>query len=276
MSQSPAASDDRAERDQHRPDRPAQAAPADKQPVMTDYRPEHYAFRFPNAFVNHIWRGRLPPLIGRKYEMSTRGRCGGMVFASLDFYHLGVPVPSLSSSDFSSSGVPPDGHPLADYIYARQLHSMLTRVRGIHDGLRYLRWSGQTTITVLAKTTAEEKKVIASLNRGQPVVLGLIKATSMSLKAQGANHQVVCYGYRTAVSGHVKFYIYDPNEPFQASSNHDSAAVLSRVDDFERSEFPFQVIRHRQTDRWRGFFVVRYQPMQPDAAVIHGQGSTNR
>lgn len=269
MSHSPAASDDRAERDQHHLKRPVHAQPTGEQLVMTDYRPERYAFRFPNVFVNHIWSGRLPPLVGRKYEISTRGRCGGMAFASLDFYHLGARVPSLSSTDFSPSGVPPDGHPLADYIYARQLHSMLTRVRGVYDGVRYLRWSGQTTTTLIAKTTAEEKKVIASLNRGQPVVLGLIKATSMRLKAQGANHQVVCYGYRTAASGHVEFYIYDPNEPFQASPNHDSAALLSRVDGFKRSEFPFQVTRHRQTDRWRGFFVVRYQPMQPDPAIIH-------
>ena len=54
--------------------------------VMTDYAPEHYAFRFPDAFVNHVWSGRIPPRVGRRYEISTAGRCGGVAFASLDFF----------------------------------------------------------------------------------------------------------------------------------------------------------------------------------------------
>lgn len=82
--------------------------------VLTNYSPELYAFRFPNAFINTVWRGRIPPRIGRQYEISTAGRCGGMAFASLDFFHLKTPVPTLNSDDFFPSTVPPDGHPLAD------------------------------------------------------------------------------------------------------------------------------------------------------------------
>ena len=236
--------------------------------VMTDYVPEQYAFRFPNAFVNAVWSGRIPPRVGRKYEISTSGRCGGMAFASLDFFHLRMPVPPVTPSDFLPSVVPPDGHPLADYIYTRQLHSMLTRVGGIRDGVRYLRWSGQSTATILAKTTVEEQKVVASIDQGQPVVLGLIRATSKSLKAQGQNHQVVCYGYRSDASGHLEFYTYDPNEPVRASSNSSYEVILRKADDVEHSAFPYQEDRADRIDRWRGFFVVHYRPRTPDCSDL--------
>src|SRR5699024_5061392 len=95
-----------------------------------------------------------------------------------------MPVPPVTPGAFLSSVVPPDGHPLADYIYSRQLHSMHTEVGGVRDGVRYLRCSGQRTATILAKTAAEEQNVVASNEQGQPVVLGLIRTTSRSLKAQ--------------------------------------------------------------------------------------------
>src|SRR5690625_488521 len=236
---------------------------------MTDFSPERYAFRFRNAFKNAVWSGRIPPVIGRKYHLTTSGRCGGMAFASLDFFHLRTPVPTLDAKAFSPSEVPPDGHPLADYIYSRQLHSMLTKIGGARDGLRFLHWSGLSSAALRAKTTGEEHQIVAALDRGQPVVLGLVQATSRSLRAQGVNHQVVCYGYRTTARGDLEFNIYDPNEPFQTSSNGDYSVILRRADDFERSEFPYQVSRPGRLDQWRGFFVMHYRPHHPPNDVLY-------
>lgn len=175
-----------------------------------------------------------------------------------------MPVPPVTPGDFLSSVVPPDGHPLADYIYTRQLHSMLTKVGGVRDGVRYLRWSGQRTATILAKTAAEEQNVVASIDQGQPVVLGLIRTTSRSLKAQSQNHQLVCYGYRFDMSGHPEFYIYDPNELVRASSNSSYEVMLKKANDVAHSAFPYQEDRSDRLDRWRGFFVVHYRPRSPD------------
>lgn len=241
--------------------------------ILTDYSPKLYAFRFSNSFTNKIWSGRLPPLIGRQVEFSTSGRCGGMAFASLDFFHGKRPVPPLSSKDFLPSRVPPDGHPLADYIFTRQLHSMLTTLRGLRDGLRYIRWSGYSAETIGAKTTAEEQKIVESLDRGQPVVLGLIKATSQKLNAQGVNHQAVCYGYQTDVAGQLEFYIYDPNEPYQPASNAPYSVILRRANDGEHAEFPYQAVRSDRIDRWRGFFVVGYRPHRPGAELLETQNT---
>lgn len=240
----------------------------DARTVMTNYVPEHYAFHFPNAFVNQVWHGRIP-VLGREIAITTRGRCGGMAFASLDFFHHHTPVPQVSSAAFAPAKVPPDGHPLADYIFRRQLHSMLTTAGGLRDGLRYLQWSGAPAPGVSAKTIAEEHKVIASLNRGQPVVLGLIRATSRKLKAQGVNHQVVCYGYRTDAVGHHEFYVYDPNEPYRPAAREDYSVVLTRRHDDRHAAFPYEQTRLGHVDRWRGFFVVRYRPRRPHPAVMN-------
>lgn len=234
--------------------------------VVTSYEPARYAFRFPNSFVNTIWDGRIPPVIGRPTKIVTRGRCGGMAFASLDFYQLGVPVPA----QFSATVPPPDGHPLADYIYARQKHSMLTTLRGLYDGIRYMRWSGASAQTVGAKTRREEQGVTESIDRGQPVVLGLIEATSWKLKAQGVNHQVVCYGYRWLAEG-IEFLVYDPNEPFNDTTIQPQELVLRSSPAFERAGFPYEVVRPRGTDRWRGFFVVGYQPRTPPRELSKAQ-----
>lgn len=238
---------------------------------MTLYKPEHYAFRFPNSFANQVWSGRLPPLIGRKYTIKTSGRCGGMAFASLDFYHLKTPVPSLEPQDFAPARVPPDGHPLGNYIYQRQLHSMLTSRGGAQNGLRFLHWSGLAPQTLFQKTLAEERKAIESLDRGQPVVLGLIKATRRGLTAQGVNHQVVCYNYRITDSGHLELYVYDPNEPFRASSGTPYEVILRRAKDPKYPEFPYELIRPHSVDLWRGFFVQQYRPYVPDSRVIDAQ-----
>lgn len=226
--------------------------------VLTEYQPARYAFRFPNNFINTIFHGRIPPLIGRPTKLVTHGRCGGMVFASLDFYHSGLPLPA----QFTATVPPPDGHPLADYIYARQKHSMLTTLRGLYDGIRYMRWSGASTQTISAKTLREAQRVIASLDRGQPVVLGLIESTSWKLTAQGVNHQVVCYGYRRTTEG-TEFLVYDPNQPFDDTSSKAQELVLRSAPAFARAGFPYEVVRPHRTDRWRGFFVVGYQPTTP-------------
>ena len=249
---------------------------ADGRQVMTTYSPQLYAFRFPNAFVNRIWSGRIPPGIGRKIELTSAGRCGGMAFASLDFYHLETQVPPVSPKDFAPALVPADGHPLADYIFTRQLHSMLTTVAGLRDGLRYLRWSGYPAATIATKTQLEERKVIQSLDRGQPVVLGLIKATSKRLRAQGVNHQVVCYGYRCDAAGHHEFLVYDPNDPFPASETNHQPGLLRRNDDGDHSGFAYQERLSNRSDRWRGFFVVDYRPRQPHPTVVHASKADDR
>lgn len=239
-----------------------------REPMMTTYEPERYAFRFPNAFINHVWSGRIPPRLGREYNITTSGRCGGMVFASLDFYHLATPVPTLNSQDFAPERVPPDGHPLADYIFARQLHSMLTTWRGVANGIRFLHLSGLTTPRLIQQSRTEEQKTRRALDRGEPVVLGLIQSTSRDVRAQGVNHQVICYGYRTNQAGQLEFSVYDPNEPYDDAVTEPYQVVFRRTEGSEDSAFGYEIIRPGRIDRWRGFFVQHYQHRSPDHRLL--------
>lgn len=236
--------------------------------TMTAFTPHRHAFRFPNRFINAVWDGRFPPLLGPRVQMTTRGRCGGMAFASLDLFYAGRPAPT--ASDFAGSHVPPDGHPLADYIRVRQLHSMLTGWHGARNGLTFLRWSMRSTQTLKTRTQHQMTKILASLDAGEPVVLGLVRATGARLSSLGRNHQAVCYGYRIGTSGHPELLIYDPNHPFPHPSHlspdddsGDGVVVLRRSSEAEQSSFPYESTRGTRTDRWRGFFVEHYHPHMP-------------
>jgi hypothetical protein len=83
----------------------------------TSFTPGKHGFHFANRFVNHL--ADIPgygPIV-------TRGRCGGMSFAALDYYFAGMDIPGETGASFPPTGVPPDGHPLADFIYKRQIDS---------------------------------------------------------------------------------------------------------------------------------------------------------
>lgn len=241
--------------------------------AITTYDPERYAFRFPNSFVNQIWSDRIPPIIGRQYKIKTSGRCGGMAFASLDFFHLGEPVPTVEPQDFASTAVPPTGHPLGKYIFKRQLHSMLTSAHGVQNGVRFLHWSGLTAERILQKSLAEERKAVQSLDRGEPVVLGLIKATRRGLTAQGVNHQVVGYDYRIDSSDRPEFLVYDPNEPFRISSSRPYEVILRRAEKPGPEGFAYQLVRPNRIDWWRGFFVQQYRPQAPGSHLGNAHDS---
>ena len=61
----------------------------------TSFNPVTNGFSFPNAFINsNVYFAGTGP-----YE--TRGRCGGMAYASLDYYFAGRPYTSAKSNRIS-------------------------------------------------------------------------------------------------------------------------------------------------------------------------------
>jgi hypothetical protein len=132
----------------------------------TDFDPKKHGFHFPNDFINTI---ASIPFVG---TITTRGRCGGMAYASLDYYSAGVPVPQNKSS-------PPDGALLADYIYKRLLDSFLQRT-----SLSFASWTQALDHPTLlrgkgvTRMTKEDEfpKLKQQIDAGKEVVLGLIKA----------------------------------------------------------------------------------------------------
>jgi hypothetical protein len=203
-------------------------------------------FKFANSFENVIFE-ESP--FGR---VATRGRCGGMAFAVLDHFYAGVQVPSFSPAQLPETGVPPDAHPLARYIYRRQLDSFM-----VLSAAKYMTWSlapddAGFLVKGVSRWTKEDewRKLCASIDIGKPCVLGLIRARD--LNHLGDNHQVVAYGYDyTPEKQSMVLHIYDVNYPGR------EIALLS---DKFRSGW---LEDSPNLEQWRGWFVQDYAPHQP-------------
>jgi len=208
----------------------------------TTFDPAVHGFRFNNRFRNVI--ATLPGVP----KLRTSGRCGGMAYAALDYFSLHraapkfVPVPPAR--------VPPDGHPLADYLLHRQLESFAN-----DSALRFISWTVFPDEGLpFAKgvrhwTAAEIPELKSSIDRGVPVVIGLIGARSLSNVGRH-NHQAVAFGYRL-VRGGVDVLIYDPN-------THGVTSVLH----WKKGESLIQA-SNRPGRPWRGLFVHDYAARVP-------------
>lgn len=229
-----------------------------------NFIPSRDGFHFANKFVNNI--------IGN--TITTAGRCGGMAYASLDYYYAGIPIPTVISSlspfssqfgidDFSNSttpGVPNDGTPLADNIYSRLMDSFLLY------GTQFINWNMMPDYCnswaekllyggkgVVDRTKTDEfTKLMGYIDNGVPVVIGLIN-TSGGL---AQSHQVVAFGYEyDQNSNSMVVYVYDNNYP-----DIDTVTLNSTIDGTN----PHWNEQSGGGEIWRGFFVQdSYGPKSP-------------
>ena len=209
----------------------------------TNFTPLKHGFHFGNNFINKI----ISTSFGK---METKGRCGGMAFAALDYYSSGISIPAHESKDFPNGKFPPDGSLLADYIYERTINSLFT----LHS-FKFFDWTLQKynpnsiRKSVSYKTKIEEfPKLKNSIDEGEPVVIGLIGARKASEITH--NHQVVVYGYDfDDKTNYMTLYIYD--------SNHPDIEVIIESGCTDCN------FRSSTGQEWRGFFIQDYHPKKP-------------
>lgn len=166
----------------------------------TNFIPRKHAFKFENNFKNEVrvFGSNKIPIIGKYLKIETNGLCGGMAYASLDYYYWGRPTPKSGSANSK----------LRKYLLKRQLDSFKYK-----DSWKFFRWTRKSSRTIARQTLKNEFPTVKnSIDRGDPVVIGLIGAAKLK-DIGNKNHQVVCYGYNENSSGHAKLYIYDPNCP---------------------------------------------------------------
>ena len=218
--------------------------------AKTDFTPTLNGFHFGNYFVNNILQ---VPVYG---QISSLGRCGGMSFSALDFYFTHHMIPRSTNQDFAASGsVPPDGTPLADYIYRRQIDSFLTA-----SAAKFITWSvtpdGPSFLLrgVDSWTKQDEyTKLRMAIDAGKPVPLGLVVATDLS--GLPHNHQVVAYGYDLDAAGKPSIvHIYDNNHPDEEVTLTARSAGSGWIES--------------TGEQWRGFFVQDYVSQPPPAMLI--------
>jgi hypothetical protein len=209
---------------------------------ITAFDPTVHGFHFDNDFVNEI--ATLPG----GSTLRTNGRCGGMTYGALDYFHLGRPAPAYTPR--APAKVPPDSHPLARYLLSRQLESFKN-----DSAARFLAWTifpdeGLPFAKGVRKWTASEiPQLRAEIDAGRPVALGLVGARTLRDVGR-RNHQAVAFGYQ-AVTGGVDVLIYDPND-------HDTTSILH----WRRDQSPIAA-SNRPRRPWRGLFVHDYTPRVP-------------
>lgn len=146
--------------------------------VRTDFEPSQHGFGFKNSFRN------VTDVAG--VEVVTRGRCGGMVYAALDFYYAKRRIPNETSTiDLDS--------PLAKYLLDRQLKSMSDMgdkfVSKIADQASPL--TSNTSMFLSGIDYINGIRI--SVDKGRPIPVGLISEEP----SVDGNHQVLAIGYET-------------------------------------------------------------------------------
>ena len=185
---------------------------------MTDFLPSINGFHFDNIFES------VPPLklIGDlRYGDASKGLCGGMVYAALDYFIAGLDIPSIPKEDLSLRYGSPLHGSIFDYI-GKRLFSSFDVPSGVWNFIELMdpnfpnfqRRKGVLGLSPRSRAwrmVRQEWPIIkAKLDAGQPCPLGLICIKSSDLKRLGENHQVLVYGY-DLVGSDLTLFIYDPN-----------------------------------------------------------------
>jgi hypothetical protein len=223
--------------------------------VMTRFDPKIHGFKFVNSFKNIVYR-----------DIHTGGLCGGMVYASLDYFNQRKPIPTQNF-------MPAEGQPLQSYLYNRQVAALskgidrwaeLAANPGGSRNREFFSWGIQPGAGGLGK-------LIARLDKGQPTPLGLwecggdcnCRDEAGTKSSCPGSHYVLAIGYET---GRYKFdlgnfteditiFVYDPNHPGETM----------RLKPDANGAFYYYPGKPNGSDkRWRAYFTdERYSSLNP-------------
>ena len=208
----------------------------------TGFRPSRHGFGFPNS-----WKDTLFGVV------SSRGRCGGMVFAALDGFRAG----EVLATGARATELPAYDTPLARAIWRRQVESVVV---GLGSNLwRFARFTYLPSASALGIGTATRRELLVifdALRAGVPVPLGLV--SGMGLTHLARNHQVLAYAADFGEE-RVRIWVYDPNHP-----GRDDITIDVPIDPAA------QVTEHigKKAKPWRGLFVERYAPKRTRGAGV--------
>lgn len=221
--------------------------------TVPDFDIARYGFGFVNSFTQPFLL-RTP--VGRISLGANAGLCGGMVFATLDYYAAGRQAPDQLTDE------------LFTYLCDRQTDSL-----DLPGGVfRYMAWqtTGDDSTTMWGRRlregisystlTAEWPKVRRLLDGGHLAPLGLIRTASSNPKSLSENHQVLAYGYDLNEAAELlTLRVSDPNHPRDPN-------ITLRLGTGNPDLFR-PVVHNADADPpMRGFFLSSYsQPKPPPA-----------
>lgn len=213
------------------------------------FTPSKHGFNFGNCFPGVP----LPPFVANLPGISktlnrfqdSHGLCGGMCFATYDYFIAGKEIPL-------DANIPQPGSPLYRYLMQRQLD---TYGANWHHILKFAQWTVLSDSTLRRLTAEELQKVIAHINQGEAVILGLVYTSIVETLAIWLNHQVLAHNYAEDL-GKISIKIYDPNFPCRDD-------VVIEVSLTAEGVVCKQICNSDKEIRVRGFFVMPYTPVEP-------------
>lgn len=181
------------------------------------FLPSVYGLHFTNSFPPGptVRLGPIDPRIIGIGDASA-GLCGGMAWTARDLWAAGVAAPPDDSP-------PVNGSPRFRSIVRRQVRSLdWLRVPLRYFDLQAFRPDPPTGLARLLRrepprvgsVLREWPLVRASIDRGEPCVVGLVRVSGLSPTTLTQNHQVLAWAYEAADDGGVfTIRVYDPNHP---------------------------------------------------------------
>lgn len=208
--------------------------------VRTTFDPAVHGFHFANTFENHRFIGPV--------HISLGGRCGGMVYAALDFFLSGLPIPSDTT-------LPPEGSSLSTYISQRQDKSITNTLDLWIE--RFFNLGGARTAEFFhwglpSQANGQFTRLKSSIDLNKPVPLGLFTPGDGGFVP---HHQVLAIGYETGSSDEdLRIFVYNPNCPDVESVMRPDSTQVRYIE-----TAPFAV------HEWLNYFAdLNYQPRTPN------------
>lgn len=220
------------------------------QNVKTEFTPSLHGFSFRNRFRGYPLPSFISTFPGLSKILSNsqsyHGLCGGMCFATYDFF--------LTKRTITSDNtVPEPGTPLYRYLYQRQIDTYGYCGKFI---AKFAQWTALPDTTVQRLTSNELEKVITQLDNGQAVILGLVYVSIVDTLAIWLNHQVLAYNYSEEPKT-INIKIYDPELPCRDD------VFIEIKSEFAGLQCTQKISGIDRKARVRGFFVMPYVPVEP-------------
>jgi hypothetical protein len=210
--------------------------------TLAEFSPTTHGFGFPNHFPSvPAWTIRIPAIGEVGLGNAANGLCGGMVFATRDFFEFGMRPPP-------GTDIPERGSQLFHYIVERLLASFDLPL----GPARYYEMMGMADELIAQSSRAQWSEIKRTIDAGKLAPLGLIRVHSQALKDLGLNHQVLAYAYELVGAAGLKLHLYDPNHPGVAV---EMGCNLSSLDPLELS--------YSTDEATRGFFLTPYARRDP-------------
>jgi uncharacterized protein YjbI with pentapeptide repeats len=206
--------------------------------------PELHGFKFENFGDNYFYNTPV--------SFTTHYRCGGMVYAALDYFYKGIEIPQMTKR-------PPYGSLLERYTFNRLVDSLKS------TGDEFL------TVTTVGTNQLQPPNRFTHIDycnkvKEKPCSLGLVPDEPAGILAltSGGCHQVLGVGYtKETASSEAMIHIYDPNYPEK------DMVLIWESGYFVEYERKVDGSLEKKGDKWRAcFFDTGYTEHQPPSAKV--------